>query len=374
MGKRELLLVIAFGVIGFVVYQFTAPPPPPGSEGFSISRIIQSMRRGVQGNRALVEIDRTRVEPIDAGVQELRFLVRGLEITLTGEDRRDAEIVMHVSSRAFDDAEARRTAEATALTVTRAGSALVFAINYPREGIQRAKLTLKVPNRLRLRLEPMGGGGKLEVTDLAAAEIMGFSGDATLKNISGPVIMNHRGGGTLNIDGAGSLKLTTRGGDVKVQHVAGTITVQSQGGELRVADVTGPAEIEARNTDVHLENIKALKSPLRLDMTSGSVKIAGLRTEARIDGRDTEIDVTLDAAVPVTIYNTSEDITITPPPGGYTLDAVATDGRISADDGTLKPEGSDTEQRVNGPVRGGGPLLTVRGTRSDINIKKRSGN
>ena len=370
MGKRELLLVIAFAIVGVVVYQITAPPPPPGSEGFSVSRIIQGMRRGIQGNRAVAEIDKTRIEQVDPAVQELRFLLPMTQLTVIGEDRDDAEIQMHVTSRAYDEAEARRTAEATTVPVTRAGPSLIIAVKYPPEGRQTGKLTLKVPKRLRMRLEPMGGG-KLDVSNLAGVEVMGMNGDTSVKNIRGPVTMTHRGG-SLTIDGAASLKLTARGGDVKVQHVGGLLTVQTFGGEIVLVDITGPAEIEARNTDVRLESIKALKAPLRVDATNGTVKIEGLRTEARIDGRDTEVNVAFDAAAPVTIYNTSEDITITPPPGGYTLDAVATEGRISISDGTLKPDGSDNEQRVNGPVRGGGPALTIRATRGDINVRSRT--
>jgi hypothetical protein len=349
------------------VYQVTAPPPPPGSEGFSVGRLIQHLRRGIQGNRAVAELDRTRVEPIESEVQELRFLLRPTELTIEGEDRADADIHMHVTSQAFDEGEAKRTADATALSVTRAGTALVFAINYPREGLQRAKLALKVPKRLRLRLEPMGGG-KLDVSNLASVEVMGVSGDTSVKRIAGLVTLNHRSG-SLAIDGAGSLKLTTRGGDTKVEHIDGVVTIQAYGGEISLADITGPAEIEARNTDVRMESLKMLKAPLRLDLTNGSAKIAGLRTEARIEGRDTEIDVAFDAAAPVTIYNTSDDISITPPSGGYALDAVATEGKITLGDGTLKSDGNDTEQRANGPVRGGGPLLSVRATRGDINVR-----
>ena len=50
---------------------------------------------------------------------------------------------------------------------------------------------------------------------------------------------------------------------------------------------------------------------------------------------------------------------MTAPPGGYTLDAVATEGRITIEDGDVKPsEGNDP--RATGPVRGGGPTLTLR--------------
>jgi len=45
MGKRELVLVVGFVLLGVVVYQFTAPPPPPGSEGFSVGGLIRHIRR-----------------------------------------------------------------------------------------------------------------------------------------------------------------------------------------------------------------------------------------------------------------------------------------------------------------------------------------
>jgi hypothetical protein len=368
MGKRELVLIALFAVIGVVVYQVTAPPPQPGSQGFSLSRIIQSMRRGVHGNRASAQIDRTRTEPVDAELQDLRFALAGTELTVTGEDRSDISIQMHVTSSGFDDAEAKRLAEASALSVTRAGPALVFAINFPREARQSAVLTLKVPKRLRMRLEPMGGG-KLDASNLAGVEVMGMGGDLAVRNIAGPVIVNQRRG-SMTIDSVGSLKLSSRG-EAKVQHVLGTLTVQANGGELTLEDIVGPAEIETHNTDVRLENVKQLKAPLRIDASNGTLKVSGLRTDARIDGRETDLDISFDGAVPATIYSTGADIVVTPPPGGYTLDAVATDGRITIDDDVLKPTGSENEQRAIGPVKGGGPTLTLRATRAEINVRSR---
>ena len=52
MGKRELILIVVFVMLGATVYQFTAPPPAPGERSFSLSGIIDEMRLEVRGNRA----------------------------------------------------------------------------------------------------------------------------------------------------------------------------------------------------------------------------------------------------------------------------------------------------------------------------------
>ena len=63
MGKRELVLIAVFVVLGFCVYQLTAPPPPPGSEGVSIGGIFRNMRRDVQGARESAASDSAADRP-----------------------------------------------------------------------------------------------------------------------------------------------------------------------------------------------------------------------------------------------------------------------------------------------------------------------
>lgn len=370
MGKRELLLVIGFVVAGAVLYHATAPPPPPGSEGFSVSRIIQQARRAVQGNRAQVDVESTRTEAIDASIEELHLTVRSVELAVIGEARTDVQFGMKVNSTGYDPKEARQYAEATELKIDRAGPSLAAEIKYPRQARQRAWLTVRVPSRLRVRLEP--SSGRLTIANVAAVEGTAAGGPATLTNIAGPVTLNLRGV-PLAVDGAASLRLTGRGVETKLQRVTGMAIVQSNGGDLTLSAITGPLEIESRNTDVRVEQIRHLKAPLRVNATNGSVRIAGLRTEARIDGNDTDLDIVLDAPAPVTIYSTSQDITVTPPAAGYTVDAVATDGRITIDDGSIHASGDTNEQRASGSVRGGGATLTLRATRGDILVRPPAG-
>jgi hypothetical protein len=376
MGKRELVLIAVFVALGIGVYQFTAPPPPPGSEGFSVGGIFQKMKREVQGARESAKVDSTQSVPVDADVRELRVNVsRTSDITVTGEERTDIAAELHVTARGFDQAEARMAADAIKLKVERIGDAVVVSLdvtaarNLPRNSGQgQVVLALKVPARMVLRMEPHSG--RVITSGLAAAEIMGSRGETRITGYSGRVALTHTGG-LLEIENVGSLKLNARNSRGTVKRIAGAITIDAIGGELTLGDIAGTLEMEARNTDVRLDDIKALKPPARINSTGGDIQIAGLRTEARIDGRNSNIDVTLAAAAPVTIYNLGA-IRVTAPPNGYTLDAAATEGRITIEDGDLKPtEGNDP--RATGPVRGGGPTLTVRSTRGSITVRKAAG-
>lgn len=376
MGKRELVLIAVFVVLGVCVYQLTAPPPPPGSEGVSVSGIFRNMKRGIQGARESATADSAQTAPVDAAVRELRVNVtRQSDVTVAGEDRQDVSAEFHVTARGFDQAEAKAAANATKLKVEHVGDALVVSLDnsavrsLPRNAnVGQMVILLKVPRRLAVRVEPHSG--RLVVSKVAAAEIMGSRGETRLSDLSGRLILTHSNG-ELEIDGVPSLKLNARNSRGTVKHVTGSMTLDGIGGELALSDITGPLEIEARNSELRLDGLKTLKGPLRINSTGGELRVQGLQTEARIDGRNTDIEAALAAPAPVTIYNVGA-IRVAAPPGGYTLDAAATEGRITTEDGAIKAsDGND--QRAAGPVRGGGPTLTLRTTRGSITIDKSAG-
>ena len=212
---------------------------------------------------------------------------------------------------------------------------------------------------------------KLTIRDIASAEIMGSRGPTTLSGIEGAIVLSQTGS-HLEIDQVGSLKLTSRNADGVIKRVSGTVTIDATGAEMRVENLAGPLDIEARNAELTIDAAKLTKAPFRFNATGGQLRIENLKTEARIDGRNTDLDVELSGAAPITIYSTGETIIVTPPPGGYALDAVATEGSLTLEDGDFKVP-SDGEQRVSGNVRGGGPTLTLRATRGDIRLRKPEG-
>ena len=205
MGRRELLLIVGFVVVGALVYQITAPPPAPGERGFSFGRILDNVRREIRGNRASGQATSTAIEPAD-GLEEVRFRIRNGDITVTGEDRQDIAAEMQVTSNGSDQAEAERLARATRLKFDRAGTTLDLTMVAPDPGIQRPTIVLKVPSRFRVRIDP--SIGRLKIDNIAESR-SSMPGDAA-RSATWPVASATTASGELIVASVGRLRVTSR--------------------------------------------------------------------------------------------------------------------------------------------------------------------
>lgn len=367
MGKRELLLIAAFLVAGVIVYQVAAPPPRPDDRGISVSRIIEHMRRGVRGNRARAETTTTTVVPIDAGMTDIRLRLGSARVAVVGEDRANVAAELHVRSTGYDEAEAAQLANQTTLKIDNAGTMLIASIGYPEPGSQTATLMLKVPERLRVRVD---GSGPFKASNVAEVELANARGDTTIERVRGRVSGMHRGG-TVTLVQIGSLRFNGRNSDLRVTGVRDDLTVSLQAGQLRASDVAGPVEVDATQGEIMLEKLDKARGAMRINAVGGKVLIRGLRTETRINGRNTDIEIVIDQAAPLAVYNEADDIVVTPPPGGYRLDALARDGKITVPDALIDVTTEASDQRALGAINGGGATLTLRVSRGNIMLRAR---
>jgi len=368
MGKRELLLICAFVAVGATVYYATAPAPAPGQQGFSLARIVDHLRREIHGNRSSAEVKTTTAIPLKRGVTEVRFETGNAPITISGENRDDVLCELQAWSSGYDEIEAKRYAGETLLRTTEAGVSLVIGIKYPEPATQRATLVVRMPAAMAVRIQP--SRGKLEIVDVRSVELVEARGQVVVRRIGGRLTAAHRGG-TLTIEGVSALKLNTRGSTVVLKDVKGEAVMQVQAGELRGQSLAGPVEIESNGTRITLDDLTTTRRPIRINAVGGSVTMAGLRTDTRIDGRDTRIDVTLDQPAPLAIYNEAEEpMDVTLPATGFQLDALATDGRLTVPEGLAEVKTTENEQRASGVIGSGGPTVTLRSSRGNITIKR----
>jgi hypothetical protein len=373
MGKRELLLIVVFVIVGAVIYQATAPPASPNDRGFSLSRFMDAARREIRGRRASAEETTSATHPISGETTELRILGPISELEITGEARPDVETTFQVRSNGFDDADAKRLVKASKVVADRAASAIILRAEFPRDGTQRGTLKVKIPSRLRVRVEP--GSARFTVTNVSEVEIASTRGEATIRKIAGKVDIVHRGGDVV-VEDAGSLRFSGRAGTLTVTNVRGDTSIRlEQGGDVTLAQLAGEVDVESRNAEVTLEGLDATRGPIRVNAVGGNVRMKGLKSEARVDARGSELDVTMSAAAAVSLYTEGETVSLTPPPAGFKLDAVVVDGQISPEDAIEKmgfkysatPDAK--ERRAYGAIKGGGPTITIRTTRGDLHLR-----
>ncbi len=370
MGKRELLLVVGFLLLGAIVYQASAPPPAPGETSFSLSRIADHFRRGFRANRASVETTTTTHHPVAAEATSLRVFSRNGALTIVGEDRADIEAEILVRSNGEDDTEAKRLAAATHVEIETTGTELAARIGYPVEGTQRTlRLTLKVPTRLRVILQE--SGSPLSVGGIEALELSGSRGEARIRDIRAAVTGTHRNG-DLTVSDSGAVQLDLSGSDARLQRIRGDITVKIRGGELRAGDLGGAIEVDSQGCDVTLDQLRRARGLLSVTAVGGSLSIADLQTEARLDVRNVEVRIDAAAAAPLTIRSEGEgSVEVTPAAGGFELDATTSGGDLTLPSEGPTPTVNGETHHAAGPVRGGGPLLRIRSTRADIIIRER---
>jgi hypothetical protein len=333
MGKRELLLIIGFLCVGVVAYQVTAPADAAGT-GFSVSGLIDKIRREIRGQNYELQTDRTASAEPDAEVRMLR--VDGLRgtVTITGEDRRDISASLHATVYGADEAQARAFRDAVSLTFEPDGENLNLRARVRTDEMRRGphvQLVVRIPKRLGVRLSV--GGGEIEVTHAMSVVFERGSGKAVISDIAGAV-SGEFSSGTLEIDQAGSVEMETRRAEVRIVNVAGPLKLDARSGDIRIRDVRGPSELTLERTDSELED---LSGALKVEGSGGELRVRNVKAPVKIGVERMEVSIALAAPVPVEATTNGDTLELAlPSSGGLTLQAVASHGDIRASDSAIK--------------------------------------
>src|SRR5262245_48959803 len=126
MGKRELLLIVAFVAVGSVVYLATAPATAPNEGGFSLQRLLEHIRRDLRGQRSSAELRTSTTVPVRPGMSEIRFETSQAPLTITGEDRKDIVFELLAWSNGYDETEAKKLASETLVKITETSDSLAI--------------------------------------------------------------------------------------------------------------------------------------------------------------------------------------------------------------------------------------------------------
>jgi hypothetical protein len=368
MGKRELVLIVAFLAVGALVYRLTAPAAPASGRRFSVSDVIGHIRDEIRGQNYRVETRREARIPVSTAVRTLAIREFRGQLTITGGDGSEATAELVTDVYGADESNARTRAQEVRLAFQEDADTLGLALERPASrGRPQARLEVRIPARLAVDLQ---GAGRIEIRNAAAVRLETRLGDVTLRDVAGRVEGEHRDG-ALAVTGAGEFHVNVRRSAVRVEQVRGGVAGEFSDGRLAVRDAAGLLRLETSRVQVETERTAG---EVRLTATDGSAAIRQPGGPVTFRGRRCDLSLVAGAPIAVTASSTDAPIELRLPDAGVTLDLLAEEGgTIDADAAALGLSIADVgtgSRKAAGDVAGGGPTWRVRMTRGTIVVRR----
>lgn len=193
------------------------------------------------------------------------------------------------------------------------------------------------------------GSGSVEIGDVRGpVDTASGSGSIVVGRVAGAVNAS-TGSGSIEVGGAGSLDAHAGSGSIRAAGVSGAVKVRTGSGSIRVAQ-SGKGDVE-------------------LSSGSGDVTATGVNGAARVSSASGGVSVEGRPSAPWDVHAASGGITVRiPGDAAFDLAARASSGRIdSAHPVTV--QGAVGRHRLEGKVRGGGPLVQISSASGGIRIE-----
>ena len=185
-------------------------------------------------------------------------------------------------------------------------------------------------------------------------------------------VRSHSGSGNQTVEGThGNADVQTGSGDVKLSRITGEIHVQTGSGNVRALEVAGPVRGSTGSGDVEVHEIAS--GDIDMHTGSGNISVRGVQGGLRAETGSGDITAEGTQAGAWEIRTGSGNVHVRLPANA------AFDADISTSSGTLDVEApltmtvqgrvQETRKHIEGKVRGGGPLLSLRTGSGDIHIQ-----
>jgi DUF4097 and DUF4098 domain-containing protein YvlB len=350
-----------------------------------------------------------------AAARNLKLSTGAGSVTVNGADQRDITWVVNKRINNDSEANARRQLDNFNLRATQRADYVVLEgggapgrrmsvdirVNVPR-GTALVKVetmggTVAATN-LQGRVEATTGGGPIRVSNIigpinartsgGSIDVHDITGELKLESAGGGITIRsangrvyaQTAGGSIDLDTAQSAVLKTAGGCISVKQIAGELDASTAGGSVEVGDVAGPAVLETAGGSIRLNSAKGLVKAttsaggIRLSrlsqgavartaagpITSEFVAQKGSFSDSTLETTMGDIVVYLPPDLPVTV-NAMIDAAM-----GHAIRSDFAELKITSEGGSYGPR----EIYGRGAINGGGPLLKIRTTSGNIELRR----
>jgi len=213
-----------------------------------------------------------------------------------------------------------------------------------------AKYKITVPAKFNARLATAGGG--IEADDLTGDVKANTSGGGLhFARLNGPLDGRTSGGGIHVKDCDGKIKIDTSGGGIGVAGGNGTLQGDTSGGSVSVKEFHGPVHVET---------------------SGGGITIYGAtgKVEGSTSGGSINAVLTTPVSDIVKLETSGGGITLrVPGDAAFDLDAETSAGGVSCEFPVVC-EGKRQNDRLKGPVNGGGKTVWLRTSAGSIHVRR----
>jgi hypothetical protein len=364
MGKRELLLLVVFVVLGVGVYQVTAPAAPADGPGFSIGRFVQFAKAHFHGAREHRTVTRTaaltpaaEVTAVDVG--EFRGAV-----VIEGSDREDVEVRLEANLAGVDKEDLDAAEKALELTLESHGPIASVGVKFDHPGRRpRFELRVAMPKGMTAQLTRRSSA---EVRGVAGLHLVDFEGELTTEAIAGP-ITGELEDARAEFGAGATLDLRTRNGRLRAE-APEAVTIDGSRGSIEIVDAAGPVTLK---TDYVRMEVRGTGGPVTVTGEGGVIELREVTHPLTIEAVRLTVTAELESAVPTTITIEGDTVEVTlPREGGVQLDASIEDGPLRVPDG-FTPTKTERKEWVTAAVAGGGPLVKIAVDRGELKVRSR---
>jgi hypothetical protein len=214
-------------------------------------------------------------------------------------------------------------------------------------------------------------GGDIQVGEVGGDLQCGTAGGhISVKNVRGDAVLE-TAGGRVEIDHAGGdVRVDTAGGAIIVGNAGGEVAAASGGGAIEVGKAGGVVTIRAMAGPVQV----GAAGGVRCESGSGGVRVSNISGPMQVTTAVGSIIASLLAGRPSRdsfLQTGNGDVTVLIPSNlGVNIRAAADRGRVVSEFPGIAQRRIGVRLLAEGPVNGGGPVLTIAGAGGTIFIKK----
>lgn len=256
-----------------------------------------------------------------------------LEITTSETDTLRAEFTREFKVSSAAEADALR--QKVDVKMAKAENGVNVTVRYAGDRRDtdrnriRVKFRIAMPRKFNLDLRTSGSAKIGDLDGTVKAVIKG--GSLQIGNVTGPVTARTDGGSISLRDVGGDLEATSNGGSVAVARVNGKVMARANGGSVAIEEATDAIDVKAAGGSVHAYISKQPRGDSKLVAEAGNVEL-----------------------------RLPESIAVN-------IDAACSAGPLHSD---FSLHGHQDDDRLKGAINGGGPLVMVRASAGNIDLRK----